>query len=86
MVWLSGLLPYEQCEAVFAEIGEQWHSSSSIWRQMQRHGERLQKTVEHQRDQVSVEHVVLPDVSMTSAKGSQWMAAWSTFVMRVGAS
>ena len=30
MVWLSGLLPYEQCEAVFAEIGEQWLSASSI--------------------------------------------------------
>lgn len=62
MVWLSGLLPYEQCEAVMREIGERWIPASSIWRQTQRHGERLQKAVERQREQVSVERVVLPDV------------------------
>jgi hypothetical protein len=61
MVWLSGLLPYEQCEAVMREIGERLIPASSIWRQTQRHGERLQAVVEHQRDQVSVERVVLPD-------------------------
>jgi hypothetical protein len=61
MVWLSGLLPYEQCAAVFEEIGERLIPSSSIWRQTQRHGERLQTHVEHQRQQVSVERVVLPD-------------------------
>jgi hypothetical protein len=49
MVWLSGLLPYEQCEAVFAEIGEQWFSASSIWRQTQKHGHRLLDYVESQQ-------------------------------------
>jgi hypothetical protein len=61
MVWLSGLLPYEQCEAVFAEIGEQWLSASSIWRQTQKHGQRLLEHVEDQREQVSVERIQLPD-------------------------
>jgi len=61
MVWLSGLLPYEQCQAVFEEVGERIIPASSIWRQTQRHGERLQRYVEQQRNQVSVERVVLPD-------------------------
>lgn len=62
MVWLSGLLPYEQCEQVFAHIGERMVPASSIWRQTQRHGERLQTYVEQQREQVSVERVVLPEM------------------------
>ena len=61
MVWLSGLLPYEQCEAVFAEIGEQWLSASSIWRQTQHHGQRLLDQMKKQKDQVSVERIQLPD-------------------------
>jgi len=62
MVWLSGLLPYQQCEAVFQQIGERWVSASSIWRQTQKHGERLQTYVEQQRQQVRVERIQLPDV------------------------
>lgn len=62
MVWLSGLLPYAQCEQVFERIGERMVPASSIWRQTQRHGERLQSYVEQQREQVSVERVVLPEV------------------------
>lgn len=61
MVWLSGLLPYEQCSAVFEQIGERLIPTSSIWRQTQQHGERLQGHVEQQREQVGVERVVLPD-------------------------
>jgi hypothetical protein len=61
MVWLSGLLPYAQCQQVFERIGECLMPSSSIWRQTQQHGERLQGYREHQRAQVSVERVVLPD-------------------------
>jgi hypothetical protein len=62
MVWLSGLLPYEQCQQVFERIGERYIPSSSTWRQTQKHGQRLQTYVERQREQVSVERVVLPDV------------------------
>jgi hypothetical protein len=61
MVWLSGLLPYEQCSAVFEQISERLIPASSIWRQTQRHGERLRAYVEQQRERVSVERVVLPD-------------------------
>jgi hypothetical protein len=60
-VWLSGLLPYRQCEAVFERIGERMIPASSIWRQTQQQGEGLQAYVEQQRQQVSVERVVLPD-------------------------
>jgi len=61
MVWLSTLLPYEQCEAVFEVIGEIIIDGSSIWRQTQKHGKRIQAYVEQQQQQVSVERVVLPD-------------------------
>jgi hypothetical protein len=62
MVWLSGLLSYEQCAAVFEEIGERQIPASSIWRQTQYHGQRLQACVEQQQEQVRVERVILPDV------------------------
>ena len=61
MVWLSGLLPYEQCEQVMARIGERYVSDSSIWRRSQVYGEQMQAEIERQRQQVSVERVVLPD-------------------------
>jgi hypothetical protein len=50
MVWLGGLLPYEQCQQVFERIGERFIPTSSIWRQTQRHGERLRQYTEHQRE------------------------------------
>ena len=31
MVWLSGLLPYAQCEQVFERIGGRMLPASSIW-------------------------------------------------------
>lgn len=61
MVWLSGLLPYEQCEQVFERISGRIAPASSIWRQTQRQGKRLQAYVERQREQVGVERVILPD-------------------------
>lgn len=61
MVWLSGLLSYGQCAAVFAQIDERWVSASRIWHQTQKHGERLQSYVAGQREQVSVERIQLPD-------------------------
>ena len=61
MVWVSSLLPYAQCEQVFEWIGERFIPASSIWRQTQKHGARLQSYVEQQREKVSVERIVLPD-------------------------
>jgi len=63
MVWLSGLLPYEQCQAVFERIGEKLVPSSSIWRQARHQGGRLQGYMEEQQAYVSVERVVLADAS-----------------------
>lgn len=60
-VWLSGLLSYKQSEAVLAYIGNRVMPSVSIWRETQYHGQRLQTHVEAQREQVSVERVILPD-------------------------
>ncbi len=41
MVWLSGLLPYKQAEAVMKRIGKHPLSDSSLWRATQRYGECL---------------------------------------------
>jgi hypothetical protein len=61
MVWLSGLLPYEQAAEVFERIGHRVIPRMSLWRQAQQHGERLRAYQEHQQAMVSVERVELPD-------------------------
>jgi hypothetical protein len=48
MVWLSGLLPYAQCEAVWQHIGRKKIAATSIWRQTQWYGERLHAYLEDQ--------------------------------------
>jgi hypothetical protein len=63
MVWLSGLLPYEHCQAIFERIGRVHLPSSSVRRQTQQHGEALKMYLEHQQSQVGVEWVVLPDAA-----------------------
>lgn len=88
IVWLSALLPYEQCQAVLERIGERYIPSSSIWRQVQIHGERFERHVQAQREQVSVERVSCRMYAMTTRqlKWSQWMAAWSIFESKAGVS
>lgn len=71
MVWLSGLLPYEQAEAVFEQIGQQAVPRMSIWRQSQKHGKRLATYQQQCQTQVSLTRV---EVAMqadeaVSAKG-----------------
>ncbi len=41
MVWVSGLLPYEQAAGVLRRIGKHAVSDSSLWRMTARYGERL---------------------------------------------
>src|SRR3954469_1892004 len=41
LVWLSGLLPYGQAEAVMQRIGKRTISDSSLWRTVERQGHRL---------------------------------------------
>jgi len=61
MVWLSGLLPYQKAEEVFARIGNRFVPATNIWRQGQKHGERLEKHVKEQQKQVNIERIVLDD-------------------------
>ncbi len=41
LVWLCGWLPYAQAEAVLARIGKRTISDSSLWRTVERQGQRL---------------------------------------------
>ena len=61
MVWLSGLLPFAQSVEVMSRIGNRFISQSTTWRMVKDYGEQLERVVEHQRDQVSVERIQLPD-------------------------
>ncbi len=60
MVWLSGWLPYEHCQAVFGRIGGIHIPSSSIWRRTQTYGERLKACVIHEQQAVSLELTKIP--------------------------
>jgi len=60
MVWLSGLLTYEEGHQVFERIGHRQIPAWSIWAQTQLHGPRLKGWVDHQQEHVGVERVVLP--------------------------
>jgi len=68
MVWLSGLLPYDYCEQVMERIGERYVSDSSIWRQTQRYGVKMEAEINRQRQQVSVERIQLPDARHDHAR------------------
>lgn len=60
MVWVSGLLPYEQAKQVFERIGHRRVPTWSIWKQTQHYGKRLKAYMDRQQDQVGVERVMLP--------------------------
>jgi hypothetical protein len=59
MVWLSGLLPYQHCVEVLGRIGQIQVSLSSLWRRVQRYGERLLEAARHQQTQASPERIQL---------------------------
>lgn len=74
MVWLAGAASsYELASEIFERIGHRQVPTSSIWRQVAHHGERLRTYVEHQQELVSVERVKLP-------------AAWEDHDQRKGVS
>lgn len=61
MVWLSGMVPsYEAAAEVFQRVTGRAIPAASLWRQTQRHGERLAAYVKHRQEQVSPQRVVLP--------------------------
>jgi hypothetical protein len=60
MVWLAGLMPYEQASEVLERLNGQMIASASIWHQVQTHGKRMKTYLKRQEDLVGVERVVLP--------------------------
>lgn len=71
MVWLSGLLPYQQAVSVFAEIGRIHLNGASVWRYVQQHGERFKTYLDKKRQQVSPDRIILgaPDLDHDHPKG-----------------
>jgi hypothetical protein len=55
VVRLSGLVPFAQVEQILAEVGQIQIGTTSIWEQMQVHGERLHQMVTDEQAHVSVE-------------------------------
>jgi len=68
MVWLGGLLPFEQAAQVFARIGRCLIPKASIQRQIELYGERMKAQFERRQQQVSVERVVLPPAGQDHAQ------------------
>lgn len=60
MVWLSGLVSYQEAAEVFERIGHCLIPSTSIWRQHQKYGARLEAAVRRAETQVAPERVILP--------------------------
>jgi len=60
MVWLSAQVTYEVASEVFERIGRRHIPSVSIWRQTQKHGQRLEERQQQKAAAVSVERVALP--------------------------
>lgn len=97
MVWLSGLLPYEQASAVFARIAARLVPAASLWRETRHYGEKLKGLVEHQQAQVRPERVALPgedldirrgvsiDGGMVNLRGEGWkeMKAGAVFAVEL---
>jgi hypothetical protein len=54
MVWLSGIVEYEQAEQVLHRVGQMEVSDSSIWRQVQQWGQSFQALYEAERMRANV--------------------------------
>ncbi len=52
-VWLAGLVPYRQAEAILAEIGQVALPATSIWRQVQQAGSQFAALAEAERAQAT---------------------------------
>lgn len=54
-VWLSGLVSFAHAQQILEDIGQVHVATTTLWEQVQAHGERLQACVSKQQAQVSVE-------------------------------
>jgi len=61
MVWLSALLPFEQCQQVFDRLTDRLIPAKSIQRQTQYYGSKMESQQKFHQQMVSVERIVLPD-------------------------
>lgn len=55
IVWLSGLLPYQQVQAVLQRTRQPVLSTTSIWEETQRQGQRLVGRAAFEREHVNIE-------------------------------
>lgn len=74
MVWLSGLLPYAQAEAVMQRIGHQTMSDSSLWRAVEHYAECLEQVPPGVADSVLPESTkaVSMDGGMVNIREEGW--------------
>jgi len=93
MVWLGGLLPYEQAAQVLDRIGQYAVPVTSLWNQIRVHGERIRAYQKREESRVKPERVILPppgqdhqqvkgvsiDGGMVNVRGEGWKE------MKVGA-
>lgn len=68
MVWLSTQVSYENASEVFKRIGQRCIPSVSIWRQTQKHGQRMEQVAQHSAERNPVERTVLPAQRQTEQK------------------
>lgn len=55
LVWLSGILPYEQASAVWQRLGDVSVPPTTLWELTQTEGQRLAVYVEHEREHSRLE-------------------------------
>jgi hypothetical protein len=55
VVWLSGVVAFEEVSEVLARIGRYTIPPSTVWEQVQQHGERLRAYQDRQQRQVSLD-------------------------------
>lgn len=55
IVWLSGLMTFAQVSEVLQQVGQVYVPVTTVWEQVNWHGQRVQDSVQRQREQVSVE-------------------------------
>lgn len=55
VVWVSGQVPFADASALLQRLAQVWVAPTTIWEQVQRHGQRLQTALERQRAQVGLE-------------------------------
>jgi hypothetical protein len=74
-VWLSGLVAYEQAEAILEQVGQVQISRMSIWRRVQSWGQRLGEMAEAGRNQAMT--LSKPEERLTSRLLTEAGAPWA---------